>query len=308
MLSGVDWKGKLVQPAQCRCPAGCGSLISHASLSPATKPLAKLVKHAAKAAATQAREEGLEGTAAELEAKYSIYQCGVCQKVFCGGRRECNVDGGGAEDKDSVCESCQLKGGGRACSKHGSEFIVGKCNYCCEEATFNCGGGKYLFCTPCHVEAAVAFHEGWFSEWEKSKIPEIPHCDPTRCPFGGRHPGGAPRKPTYGWRSLCTACNALGRLEAQPPAQGTSDEPTCEEEATCPVVTLPKCATPGCEFAVHHTAASWNGHGKYCCGGCMEHAAQVTMHRATLKSAPSERCHDARCNRSKPGAQELCKR
>lgn len=298
MLCTVEWHGKMIQPAQIRCPAGCGAFIRHPVLSRGFDPLIKLAEGALKAATAQALEDELDGaTPALVEAKYSVYQCATCSQPFCGGLKECNVEGGGAEEKSAVCQSCQVKGG-VTCRIHGSEFMVGKCNYCCEPATFNCGGGKYLFCTPCHVEAAVAFHEGWFSEWERSKIPNIPKCDPATCPFGGNHPGGGAGKATYGWRSLCTECH---RLEGH---KGENDELQVVQ-AKSTVISVAKCATPGCNYAADPQPAPWNGQGRYCCSGCMEHAAKVTLSATSMNSAPSDQCHEPRCRRAKPGQVTL---
>jgi len=297
MLCTVEWHGKMIQPAQIRCPAGCGAFIQHPVLSKAVDPLVKLAEGALKTATAQAAEDEADvATPALVEAKYSVYQCATCSQPFCGGLKECNVEGGEAEEKAAVCQSCQVKGGA-TCRIHGSEFMVGKCNYCCEPATFNCGGGRYLFCTPCHVEAAVAFHEGWFSEWERSKIPTIPKCDPTTCPFGGNHPG-APGKATYGWQSLCTECH---RLEGH---KGHTEEPQVVQ-AKSTVISVAKCATPGCNYAAHPEPAPWNGRGRYCCSGCMEHAAKVTLAASSMKSVPSEQCHEARCRRENPGQVTL---
>jgi len=291
------WKGRLIKPAECRCPSGCGALIAHPALADVTTPMAALVQQAAAVSAAQAAEDGMDPALAEH--KYSVYQCHECDDAFSGGLRECDVEDAedveaveGVEDAvgKAICEVCRRKGGS-FCWRHGREFMPGKCNYCCEAATFNCGAGRYLFCTPCHVQAAVAFHEGWFKQWEQARIPEIPACDPARCAFGGAHPGG-PGVATYGWHAKCSACHNLNHKRT------TREQP---DETTGVPSTVAKCATPGCGYGAHAAAAAWNGNGTYCCAGCMEHAAKCTLTPERMKAPPEAHCHEARCLKAKPG-------
>jgi len=288
MIDSVEWKGKLITPAALRCPSGCGQLIAHQLLEKRVAPMMQLIEKARAVSRQSASEDGTpDMTDRELEAKYSAYQCVDCGEAFSGGLRECDVESDNEDKRPAVCGACQRKGG-KSCRKHGQEFMEAKCNYCCQVATFNCGGGQYLFCTPCHVRAAVAFHQGKFGEWERNEIPRIPSCDPATCPFGGKHPPGV----TYGWRTVCTKCHLVDKIdEIQGAEAGEKGAKVAAERAPR------QCDTPGCSYMAHGEPAPWNGHGRYCCAGCMEHAAQTTL-RPPPHPPPPTHCHEGRCSRS----------
>jgi len=124
----------------------------------------------------------------ELLSKYIYYECFRCREPYCGGLAACEA---GAADvaepkpEEVQCPSCMLDGSGGACPKHGAEFMAVKCDFCCSEALFRCGGGAH-YCQRCHGPLTGKVYE----------------CDPAKCPMLGRHPKGK----TTNWAMGCAAC------------------------------------------------------------------------------------------------------
>ena len=72
-----------------------------------------------------------------VEAHYDFRMCGKCKQPFQAGLRQCGAAGEAEAEADAAaikCENCQNDAKAN-CPKHGKEFIVWKCRYCCG----NCG-------------------------------------------------------------------------------------------------------------------------------------------------------------------------
>eukprot|EP00347_Sterkiella_histriomuscorum_P015331 403357427 len=110
--------------------------------------------------------------------KLAFYECYKCQKIYCGGRRDCEAELNEANQtkrEDLLCVYCTaLKLGNQfqPCNNHGEEFIEYKCQFCCDIASWFCWGAT-RFCDPCHNIATF-------------NIPKI--CNPNSCKFNGNHP------------------------------------------------------------------------------------------------------------------------
>jgi len=211
MIKSVDWRGRKICFAALRCLSGCGKLLSHDCLSELMAPI--MAKHAqiehnvkqraaldkaapgdAKGKRTKgkrARQKGGEDQVEDLDlktllAKYVYYECYKCREPYCGGLAECRAEDAAEPDPESVqCPSCMLDGKGGACPTHGAEFMAIKCDFCCSEALFRCGG-SVMYCDTCH------------------QMPngQLKDCDPTKCPLRGEHPKGK----TSQWMMGCAAC------------------------------------------------------------------------------------------------------
>lgn len=109
---------------------------------------------------------------------YAYYLCHLCNKPYFGGQRRCeaaNANAGGADTFDDsglfanalgegfvkgvdakeseyICGSCSGNQG-TVCAKHGTEYMMYKCRFCCSVATWFCWGTTH-FCNPCHTEQA----------------------------------------------------------------------------------------------------------------------------------------------------------
>lgn len=213
MIDNVEWRGRRITFAALSCPSGCGRLLSHKSLSSRMDPfLAKqkqvernVVKracqddaqrrgrskenHADKGENESASTEGAlqkDPNIRDLLSRYVYYECYQCREPYFGGLAECQAGNSNDPDPETVqCPSCMLDGKGRACPKHGAEFMAVKCDYCCNEALFRCGGST-MYCEPCHSPPTNIAKP----------------CDPAKCPLGGRHPQGK----TSQWMMGCAAC------------------------------------------------------------------------------------------------------
>lgn len=144
--------------------------------------------------------------------RLSFYQCYVCKNPYFAGRRECgdnpDVAGGGRgrgngnikesfDPKQLICGNhanlSQVKGFTN-CKTHGKDYVVYKCKFCCNIATWFCWGDTH-FCEECHKRQCAGDYV--------SKIPknQLPRCDQRQCPSGGNHP---PNGEEYGlWCSIC---------------------------------------------------------------------------------------------------------
>lgn len=152
------------------CPGGCKHLIRHASLSDISSKigdLRKLVK-------------ALSNTVLPLiptktEDDLLFYMCAKCQKPFFGGEKVCSRIQGGEpkkDPKDLLCETCKDD---FVCLSHRREFVVYKCNFCCNPATHLSFGTLYM-CNACD------------SRWiGRTEIDPIACSQDSSCPLGGHH-------------------------------------------------------------------------------------------------------------------------
>jgi hypothetical protein len=110
----------------------------------------------------------------------SFYRCYDCDKPYNGGARQCEAGDQPIQfnKKELICGACankrlQLKNG--VCEKHGSEYIVFKCRFCCSLAVWFCGGSVH-FCEKCH--SGRGYHINNLQKCEGKGV----------CPLGGNHP------------------------------------------------------------------------------------------------------------------------
>eukprot|EP00347_Sterkiella_histriomuscorum_P011559 403371993 len=110
--------------------------------------------------------------------KLAIYECYKCQRIYCGGRRNCEAEMNEANQpkkEDILCVYCTaVKSGNKfaPCKTHGEDYMGHKCQFCCETASWFCWGAT-RFCDPCHNVAA-------------QNLPKI--CNPETCQLKGNHP------------------------------------------------------------------------------------------------------------------------
>eukprot|EP00347_Sterkiella_histriomuscorum_P002844 403366583 len=110
--------------------------------------------------------------------KLAMYKCFQCERLYCGGRRDCEAELNEANQpkkEDLLCVYCyNAKYGNNfiKCDKHDIEYLEHKCQYCCSLAIWFCFGTT-RFCNPCHDIASL-------------NIPKI--CNPEICQWKGDHP------------------------------------------------------------------------------------------------------------------------
>lgn len=83
--------------------------------------------------------------------KFFYYKCYTCGKLTAGAYTNCldNVEFDEnflTNKRNNLCFRCKF-----SCPDHADKFLVYKCRYCCDLATFNCTNVGYL-CKRCHNE------------------------------------------------------------------------------------------------------------------------------------------------------------
>ena len=121
-LEGIRGSGGTVNDRMSRCGI-CNDFIKHAKIPFKEYFLISRLKHFK-------RTEG-----------YKIYECARCARLF-------ELPKGGCMDNgvmlsDVRCGKCQ-----HFCPRHGLEFMIYKCRFCCNVANWNCGNVHY--CESCH--------------------------------------------------------------------------------------------------------------------------------------------------------------
>ena len=119
--------------------------------------------------------------------KFAFYVCQSCGEPFYGGMKACNDEKPpDAPVGDCLCEKCS-KIGASECPKHGREYMVYKCFFCCRPAAFHCWGTTH-FCEECHKDPSGA-----------QKGPYM-QCD-GKCPFSPHPPNGT--RQYFGYCRMC---------------------------------------------------------------------------------------------------------
>eukprot|EP01084_Bolivina_argentea_P260596 440128_1 len=83
--------------------------------------------------------------------KYTFYLCNKCNKPYYGGKMECIVNDVDYHTEVKLCpKCCSIKHNDAFCSKHGDEYILWKCRFCCNIGIYFCWGNSH-FCAGCHI-------------------------------------------------------------------------------------------------------------------------------------------------------------
>lgn len=73
-----------------------------------------------------------------------VYRCYICANLFHEKKPRCADDIQEATPSTIRCMKCV-----NLCDKHGDEYLVYKCRFCCKIATYHCGNGNHM-CNECH--------------------------------------------------------------------------------------------------------------------------------------------------------------
>eukprot|EP00455_Lapot_gusevi_P055190 TRINITY_DN8963_c0_g1_i1.p1 TRINITY_DN8963_c0_g1~~TRINITY_DN8963_c0_g1_i1.p1 ORF type:complete len:201 (+),score=22.47 TRINITY_DN8963_c0_g1_i1:53-655(+) len=81
---------------------------------------------------------------------FAFYMCHMCTNPFFGGRRECEPNAEAEVKPDEIiCTSCSDLAGKNCGKPEHSDFVMWKCRFCCNMATWFCWGSTH-FCEFCH--------------------------------------------------------------------------------------------------------------------------------------------------------------
>lgn len=72
--------------------------------------------------------------------KLRYHECFKCKRPFFAGKKECiEAENEQKKEEDYICYSCGFKGEGMTkCKKHGIDFIIFKCKFCCSLSEWFC--------------------------------------------------------------------------------------------------------------------------------------------------------------------------
>merc|ERR550525_339387 len=120
---------------------------------------------------TQAKEFGLPE---EEKGNWAFFKCNKCKHPFCAGKISC-AEEFELDPSKLICDGCQwaLESKDHRCFKHGKDYAIFKCDFCCNVASWACWSHHY--CNYCHD------HGGY--------------KHPTPCPGGKCCPLGMPHPP-----------------------------------------------------------------------------------------------------------------
>eukprot|EP00736_Rhodelphis_marinus_P005124 Rmarinus@m.29836 len=154
------WNGHRITFTFMKCPL-CSKFIDHNALSSELAPARNLYELVKSKALQRLQYEGLDSSqslngkdAVEVSlAKYSYFVCFKCKKPYFGGHAACEDENVEGNEEELVCGGCSAKPS-EICPTHQTDYIVYKCRFCCEIATWYCWGTTH-FCNECHKKASV---------------------------------------------------------------------------------------------------------------------------------------------------------
>jgi IBR domain, a half RING-finger domain/Zinc finger, C3HC4 type (RING finger) len=194
----AKWPGARIHFAFMNCPL-CKQPIGHPSLDKLLVPYQKLRRIVAQKALKRLKIEALDGDpditdpsgryfgnpGAYALDRFAYYMCYKCKMPYFGGKRACE-DNAREDDvkfdpQELVCGSCSASKELSTCAEHGREFIIHKCRFCCNVASFYCWGSTH-FCRDCHKRQEQG---DYLTKKKPEELPQCPGVD--KCPLGMDH-------------------------------------------------------------------------------------------------------------------------
>lgn len=116
-----------------------------------------------------------------LYRRFAFYRCHQCKQPYYGGQARCADGLENQKPQDFICGGCSGIGKD-SCKKHGEDFIVYKCRFCCSVSQFKCWGTTH-FCKTCHDRQEA--HD-YMTTKTKDQLQKC--TSPDTCPLGIAHP------------------------------------------------------------------------------------------------------------------------
>jgi len=113
--------------------------------------------------------------------RYAFYYCHICKSPYYGGLAQCRDLARGLNASDFVCAPCSGIGEDK-CKIHGKDYMVYKCKFCCNVASYFCWGNTH-FCIDCHKKQE---DHDFMTTKAKKDLPQCP--GPEQCPLKIQHP------------------------------------------------------------------------------------------------------------------------
>jgi E3 ubiquitin-protein ligase MYCBP2 len=112
---------------------------------------------------------------------FAYYMCFKCKNPYFGGQPRCNDGLDRFDPSELICGSCSGVGV-EECAKHGKDYIIFKCRFCCSPSTWYCWGTTH-FCDDCHRRQEA--HDYMTTK----TADQLPQClGPDKCPLRIEHP------------------------------------------------------------------------------------------------------------------------
>lgn len=176
------------------CPL-CQIKICHPLLEDSMKPIKSLHKDIELKAHARAEYEHLlsdpeiaestgsfyRNSAGYAMDHFAYYMCFKCKNPYFGGQPRCNDGLDRFDPSELICGSCSGVGV-EECPKHGKDYIIFKCRFCCSPSTWYCWGTTH-FCDGCHRRQEA--HDYMTTK----TADQLPQClGPDSCPLRIEHP------------------------------------------------------------------------------------------------------------------------
>jgi len=179
----------------CDCPL-CSRWIEHPSLTHLMDPILLLYEDIKTKAIQRLKFQNLENAKEIVNEgeifyknpmgyalkRFCYYPCFKCKKPYFGGERACNAEllvNNNFNLSELLCGACSAGDNKQSCLKHGVEYIVWKCKFCCQIACWFCWGNTH-FCEDCHKQAVK------ISQTPRDQLPKC-NCQVEHPPNGEEH-------------------------------------------------------------------------------------------------------------------------
>ncbi|KAJ3430755.1 e3 ubiquitin-protein ligase mycbp2 [Anaeramoeba flamelloides] len=194
----TKWNGARITFNFIKCPL-CKSKIEHVSLTEILKPINELWGSLQIKIKKRLEYEGLINDKRIKKdynndiyefgmQKLAYYPCFKCKKPYFGGLKDCGNQREYNENFDEselICGGCSFVEGSNSdpCKKHGTDYLIWKCKFCCNIAVWFCWGNTH-FCDSCHRKAST------LPNLPKDQLPKClgpPNCRGKHPPNGVEH-------------------------------------------------------------------------------------------------------------------------
>jgi len=183
----AKWPGARISFEFRTCPV-CKKNLENPALTPILAPILNLEAVIQDKALQRLKYEGQEKNAAIVNPSGRFYNdplgfamhqflfflCWQCKKPYFAGGYQCQEANTPFDPKELMCPACQPSSV-QDCEKHGKDWLVFKCRYCCNIANWFCWGNTH-FCTACHKSGVWQKLAVFRTGKNKKKLWEYQNC------------------------------------------------------------------------------------------------------------------------------------
>jgi E3 ubiquitin-protein ligase MYCBP2 len=129
----------------------CSYRMSHPALNLIMKDIQQDYKIIEQNIIEIVKEEQIDKKITDVRDDTRFYKCNKCDKcdsIYFGGMANCIAENNLDQNNNNKCPKCSTIGK-TICDKHGKDYVLYKCCFCCNVFVWDCGSA--LFCQPCHI-------------------------------------------------------------------------------------------------------------------------------------------------------------